>query len=171
MGLLRSLGKIFNADEMPVGSTGDHQGSYGNELGMRPELAHIGDAFRDHKEEVELSVAEILAPPADLTDVDIDSLMFAEGEEAAMHQRVLIYQGVQGNRIDRATAQFENKLRTVEQQEQAAHKLQGRLVDYVDTRASNAVEGSAREHRLAGRLSGFRRRTDSIQDLIQAAGL
>lgn len=171
MGLFQSLGRVFGVDSMDVAPVGEHQGSYGNQLGLRPELTHIGDSFRDHKQMVEQRVGEILAPPTTLNDTDIDALEYANAEEAAMHQRVLVYQSIQSERINRSQAEFENKLKTVETQETNAHRLQEKLIDHIDTRATHAVEGSAQEHRLAGRLAGFRGRTSSIQNLIQSAGL
>ena len=171
MGLFNSLGRVFGVDSMDIAPMGEHQSSYGNNLGLRPNVQGIGDAFRNHKATVEDRVGQILAPPTDLTDVDIDALHFANAEEKAMHDRVTTYQKVQGDRIERSTAEFQTKLGTVEAQERAAHQLQGRLISHIDTRATNAVEGSALEHRLAGRLAGFRGRTSSIQNLIQSAGL
>lgn len=171
MGIFNSLGRVFGVDSMDVAPMGDHRGSYGNQLGLRPDVTHIGDSFRDHKATVEDRVGQILAPPTDLTDVDIDALQYANAEEAAMHDRVNTFQKIQGDRIQRSTDEFQTKLSTVEQQEKAAHQLQGRLINHIDTRATHAVEGSAMEHRLAGRLSGFRGRTSSIQSLICSAGL
>jgi len=172
MGLFTSLGRVFGVDSIDIqGADPEHQGSYGNQLGLRPNTTHIGDAFRDHKAAVEERVGQILAPPTTLSDVDIDALQYANSEEAAMHHRVTAYQQIQGERIQRSTDEFATKLGTVEVQEKAAHQLQERLIDHIDTRATNAVEGSAREHRLAGRLAGFRGRTSSIQSLIRSAGL
>ncbi len=170
MGIFNSLGKVFGVDAMSIAATGNHDGSYGNQLGMRPELAHLGDSFQDHKQTVEHRVAQVLAPPT-LSDVDIDALEYANTEEQAMHHRTTRFQQIQGQRIARSTTEFENKLRTVEAQEKTAHSLQGKLIEHIDTRATHAVEGSAREHRLAGRLAGFRGRTSSIQSLIKSAGL
>lgn len=171
MGIFQSLGRVFGVDSMDIAPVGSHQGSYGNQLGLRPDVSHIGDSFRNHKATVEDRVGQILAPPNDLTDVDIDALQYANAEEQAMHQRVTTFQKIQGERIQRSTDEFQTKLTTVEAQERTAHQLQGRLINHIDTRATHAVEGSAMEHRLAGRLAGFRGRTSNIQSLIRSAGL
>ena len=169
MGLFQSLGEalgVSGSSVQPVAGAG----SYGNSLGLRPELPHIGDNYRELRQYVEERVGSILTPPQELSPTEMDMMVYADAEEAAQHGYRQQWMQIERDRIQRAQTEFETQLSVSDEQERVAAKTQGRLLDHVALKANNAVQGSLHEHRLAGQLAAFSARNAQVQNLVRLAG-
>lgn len=171
MGLFQSMGSALGMGNQAasVGAiTG--AGSYGNGLGLRPELEQIGDNYRDLRSYVEGQVKTIMNLPEELTSSEIDVMASADAEEAAQHELRQKYMQFGQSRLERAYSQFGTQLEVANAQERQAHGTQQQLIRHVDLKASNAVEASMQEHILAGRLAAFSKRNAGVQNLVSIAG-
>jgi hypothetical protein len=170
MGLFSSLGKTLGVNSAAPVQPVSGAGGYGNSLGLRPELPHIGNNYRELRAYVEAQVGEILNPPPDLSPAEMDAMVYADAEEKAQHGYRQQFIDIQRERLARAQEEFETQLSVSDEQERNAAKTQGRLITHVELKANNAVQGSLQEHRLAGQLAAFSAQNAQVQDLVRLVG-